>query len=76
MSWLINFLEHFIINDVYYCCMLQDPKQGSPSHELRTLQRKNVELSSLVKKLDEKNQQLATRNTELVSNLDSNNIMY
>lgn len=30
------------------------------------LQRKNVELSSLVRKLDEKNQQLATRNAELV----------
>ena len=42
----------------------QDSK-GS-SQELRMLQRKNVELSSLVRKLDEKNQQLATRNAELV----------
>lgn len=37
------------------------------SQELKMLQRKNVELSSLVRKLDEKNQQLATRNAELVS---------
>lgn len=33
---------------------------------MKMLQRKNVELSSLVRKLDEKNQQLATRNAELV----------
>lgn len=54
-----------------YSC-LQDTKYSNPSHELRTLQRKNVELSSLVKKLDEKNQQLATRNTELVRDFGIN----
>ncbi|EDO34247.1 predicted protein, partial [Nematostella vectensis] len=43
------------------------------SQELRSLQRKNVELSSLVKKLDEKNQQLATRNAELMSELENSN---
>ena len=36
------------------------------------LQRKNVELSSLVRKLDEKNQQLATRNAELVGKMSEN----
>jgi len=55
----------------YVLVFFQDPKHSNPSHELRTLQRKNVELSSLVKKLDEKNQQLATRNTELVGTLNS-----
>lgn len=44
--------------------LLQDSK--SANQELRILQRKNVELSSLVRKLDEKNQQLATRTAELV----------
>lgn len=45
--------------------LLQDSKQGS--QELRNLQRKNVELSSLVRKLDEKNQHLSTKNAELVN---------
>lgn len=51
---------------------LQDSKGNS--QELRMLQRKNVELSSLVRKLDEKNQQLATRNAELVSFNTSQNM--
>lgn len=63
--------EIFVPNlNVRHCAKLrdfffpQDSKGGS--QELRMLQRKNVELSSLVRKLDEKNQQLATRNAELV----------
>ncbi|XP_068745820.1 golgin subfamily B member 1-like isoform X2 [Montipora capricornis] len=46
-----------------------DTRPGN--QELRMLQRKNVELSSLVRKLDEKNQQLATRNAELLAELES-----
>ncbi|KAK2572312.1 RIMS-binding protein 2 [Acropora cervicornis] len=47
----------------------QDTKPGN--QELKMLQRKNVELSSLVRKLDEKNQQLATRNAELLAELET-----
>ncbi|XP_078358377.1 uncharacterized protein LOC144643107 isoform X2 [Oculina patagonica] len=46
------------------------PDLKGGSQELRMLQRKNVELSSLVRKLDEKNQQLATRNAELLAELE------
>ncbi|XP_074610685.1 uncharacterized protein LOC141865174 isoform X4 [Acropora palmata] len=48
---------------------IPDTKPGN--QELKMLQRKNVELSSLVRKLDEKNQQLATRNAELLAELET-----